>query len=98
MAKVMVPIIKLKYDEQDAFPLAACEILDFECGDQQAEEPYTYTWRIGGPDRGSPEFEPWRENVCARLRAEVEDKVAAERLIAFLDANEWDASFFVDGY
>ena len=28
MAKVMVPIIKLKYDRQDAFPLAACEVLD----------------------------------------------------------------------
>jgi len=101
MAKVMVPIIKLKYDRQDAFPLAACEVLDLIMGDQRPEEPFTYTFRVGCPYDFSSEreaFDAWREQAVHDLRMQVEDKAAVERLIALLDDHEWDVSFLVDGY
>lgn len=98
MARVMVPVSALKYDEKDAFPLDACEILDHAVGDQKVEETYTYTWRIGGPERGTDAFVEWRKSVCHRLRSEVKDKEAVERLIKKLDDGDWEVSFFVDTF
>lgn len=91
MAKVMVPIIKLKHDE--TFSLDAYDVLRTSFGYQENEE-FTFTFRLSVPDEGVMGLDE-RERVKKRLREETDQ---AEALIQLLDEHEWDVSFFVDTY
>jgi hypothetical protein len=88
MAKVCVPIIKLKYDdEKDAFDLELANI--FEEGGLQTEGEFTYTMRVTAesPDK--------RKALERSIRKRLPEE-QAERIIVILNQNNWDVSFFVD--
>ena len=82
MARIMAPIIDLKYDR--CFPLEAAELLR----EWTADDEYTYTMRV------SVEDEAERERIRNLLRQELSQQ--AEELIRLLEETDWDCSFFVD--
>ena len=82
MAKIMAPIIDLKYDRY--FPLEAVELLR----EWTSDDDYTYTVRV------SVEDEAERERIRNLLRQELSQQ--GEELIRLLEETDWDCSFFVD--
>lgn len=88
MAQVIVPICALQYDEDAAFPLKAADVFD-ECGFMN-DDAYTFTMQI------RVVHEAHREEIRQVLRDRLPTN-EADRLIKFLDADDWDVSFFVDG-
>lgn len=89
MAQVMVPICALRYEERDAFPLGAAAV--FHEHDLMDDDAYTFTMQIGVL------HEHDREEIRQALRETLSAR-EADRLIKFLDGNDWDVSFFVDAY
>ncbi len=89
MAQVMVPICALRYDEKAAFPLEAVSV--FHQCDLMDDDAYTFTMQIRAV------HDPDREEIRRALRERLPAS-EADRLIKFLDANDWDVSFFVDAY
>lgn len=87
MAKVCVPIIKLHYNEKDAFDLELAEIIDEEgvC----TEEEFTHTVRV--VVRKTAKRKSLEDKIRRRLPP---DK--ANRIVKILKENGWDVSFFVD--
>lgn len=59
----------------------------------QPDEEFTFTFRVS-LDLESEKGQVERENLCAELRTRFPEE--AEALIALLDENEWDVSFFAD--
>lgn len=87
MAKVCVPIIKLRYNEEDTFDLDLAEIIDEE--GVYAEEEFTYTMRISVADSAG------RKSLEDKIRWQLpSDK--ADRIVKILEEHDWDVSFFVD--
>ena len=87
MARVCVPIIKLHYNEEDAFDLGLAEIIDEE--GVYAEEEFTYTMRISVEDTAR------RKSLEDKIRRQIpSDKT--DRMLKILEENDWDVSFFVD--
>ena len=89
MAQVMVPICALRYDNKDAFPPEAATV--FHEYDLVDDDAYTFTMQI------RMVHESDREGIRQALRERLPAS-DAERLIKFLDANDWGVSFFVDAY
>ena len=89
MAKVIVPVIKLNYSQEDAYDLRAAEL--FANLGFHVDDPYTYTMRVTVVnDSGRREV---REKLAELLGTE-----EAQRLIKVLEENDWDVSFFVDAW
>ena len=59
----------------------------------QPEEDYTFTFRMS-LDLSSEEGQKEREYIVTRLRSL--NLTNAEQLIALLEENDWDVSFFAD--
>ena len=89
MARVMVPICDLQYDEDTAFPLKAAGV--FHEYDLMDDDAYTFTMQIRVVHEGN------REEMRQALREKLGANEAS-RLIKFLDGRDWDVSFFVDAY
>jgi len=100
MAKVMVPVIRLKYDGADAFDNELHDVFEAE-GVWSPVEDFTFTGRVSigtGPGREA-KIARLKERVTATLvkrEGEEEGRKSAARLITLLELNEWDVSFFVD--
>ncbi len=88
MAQVMVPICALRYDEKAAYPLEAASV--FHEYDLVDDDSYTFTMQV------RVVHEPNREEIRQALRDRLPAN-EADRFIKFLDVNDWDVSFFVDG-
>lgn len=88
MAKVMVPVIHLKYEDEDAYTNEIIEEMT-RMGFWQDDE-LTFTGRIvvsSAPDiRGLA-----TEALCALLPDE-----QCKSLLALLQSNDWNVSFLVD--
>jgi len=85
MAKAMIPIIALAYEE--AFDLDAYDV--FVKKGASGDDDYTLTIRVNVADPRDRTV--LREALRGRLLGD-----QAERLIKLLDDNEWDVSFLVD--
>ncbi|HEY3413955.1 MAG TPA: hypothetical protein VGM51_13020 [Armatimonadota bacterium] len=86
MAKVMVPVVRLNYE--DAYPNEIVEEMT-RLGLWKDDE-LTFTGRIVVPDAKGA-----REQATERLRALLPEE-HAENLLALLRSNDWNLSFFVD--
>lgn len=93
MAKMMVPIIKLKHDS--GFSLEAYDVLHGSPGYQELED-YTFTFRLSVSPEVDETAQAERERIKQRLRESVPEE--AEALIALLEEHEFDVSFFVDTF
>lgn len=96
MAKVAVPVIKLKYEEADVFDLDVDLFQRF--GHWTPLEEYTYTGRVTVEESGGLTVEDNRAALREAIRTLLagRDPEQAERLVALLDQHAWDVSFFVD--
>ena len=93
MAKVAVPIIKLKYPSGYAFPNEIHEAFEAE-GIWNPHEDYTFTGRVSiNPEDSDSNRKKLR--VLERLE-ELLEPHEARRLFQLLDDHNWDLSFFVD--
>lgn len=91
--KAIVPIIALKSDEKDHFPLGLEDLFEDE-GFKQ-DDHFTYTTRYTVPEE---DYEA-RKRLRAKIRlAMKDDPEGAERFIELMDNYGWDVSFFVDCY
>lgn len=88
MAKVVVPISSVKYDRDQAYPLAVAEV--FAELVLEGPDELTYTMRV----RVAEVF-GHREKARKMLKERLEPE-EAERLLKLLDEHDWDVSFFVD--
>ena len=100
MAKVTVPVSCLKWDAQDAFPNEVTEVFQGE-GAWNPMEDFTFTGRVSVSKHGlSPSeamaIEGKRSRIREGLRTAVPDPERYRTLLAFLEENDWDVSFFVD--
>lgn len=100
MAKVMVPVIRLKYDQGDAFDNELHEVFEAE-GVWSPNEEFTFTGRVSlaRDSNRATKIARLKERITATLverEGEEEGRKSAERLITLLDLNEWDVSFYVD--
>jgi len=89
MAKAMVPICAVRYEKGATFPIEAVGV--FHHYDLMEDDCYTYTMRVAPP----------HEDDLGEIRQALKERLGEEeagRLIAFLDAHDWDVSFFVDSY
>ncbi len=93
MAKVAVPIIKLKFPLECAFSNEIHEVFEAE-GAWNSNEDFTFTGRVSvNPrDRGS---DAKKRRIVKRLRKILEPE-EAQRLLRLLDDHAWDVSFFID--
>jgi hypothetical protein len=89
MAKVMVPVCSIQYEEGDTYPLEAVDVL-YMSGFMD-DDCYTSTMRVSVP------HETERGDIRQALRQKL-PRDEADRLIKLLDDNNWDVSFFVDAY
>lgn len=87
MAKVVVPVRDLQYAV--SFSNDAFDVLQTAVG-YNPNEDFTFTFRI------TVEDEVERERLRGELRAVLGEE--AEALIATLDAEHWDVSFFCDTF
>lgn len=93
MAKVAVPIIKLRYSSEDAFPNEIHEIFDAE-GIWNSNEDFTFTGRVSvNPE--DPNANAKKLRTMERLE-EILEPDEAKRLFQLLDDHNWDLSFLVD--
>lgn len=93
--RVAVPIIKLTFAAEDAYPNEIVEVFE-RAGVWNPEETHTFTGRVSVPIRDSAS-----DAVRTHLRAELRKILPAEdadRLIGLLDEYGWDVSFYVDTY
>ena len=104
MAKVAVPVIKLKYRHDDAFPNAIVDVFE-EAKAWSPNEQFTFTGRVNLPrgSLGSPkELKAKRQEIVEALEKVFKEHYAADwerplkRLIRILNKHDWDISFFVD--
>jgi hypothetical protein len=89
MARVMEPVCAIRYEQSASFPLKAVEV--FHHYDLMEDDCYTYTIRGGPP----------HEDDLGEIRQALKERLGREeagRPIDFLDAHDWDVSFFVDSY
>lgn len=95
MARVIVPIIKLRFAAQDAHPLELHDVFT-AAGVWNPEEAYTFTGRVT-LDPEDPQTPARKAQIAQKIR-EVLEPVSAERLLAFLSEHHWDVSFYVDTF
>ena len=86
MKKALVPISAIRFDEEQTYSPEAVAVL-YELGFLD-DDSCTYTAQVR-VDHGEDRAEVSR---ALREKLSAED---AERLISFLDAHGWDASFYV---
>lgn len=82
----MVPMSAISYEEKEGFLVKAAHIF-YEEGVMD-DDPYSYTMQV----------RVCRESDRVELRRILKRKLPraeAQRLIEFLDANDWEVSFFV---
>ncbi|GEM_PF-4659488 len=94
MAKVAVPIIKLRYDSADAYPNDVVAVFE-DAGAWTPAEDYTFTGRVS-IDADTPKERTAQRNAIAAKLCTIMPRAQAERLITLLDEHNWDVSFFVD--
>jgi hypothetical protein len=93
MAKVAVPIIKLKYPSEFAFPNEIHEIFEAE-GVWNSNEDFTFTGRVTlNPE--DPDANAKKLRMMEQLEELLEPE-EAKRLFQLLDDHNWDLSFLVD--
>lgn len=93
MAKVAVPIIKLHYPSDYAFPNEIHEVFEAE-GVWNPAEDFTFTGRVSiSPE--DPHANAKKLRVMEKLE-EILEPGEAKRLFQLLDDHNWDVSFFVD--
>ena len=93
MAKVAVPIIKIKYPSEYAFSNEIHEIFQAE-GVWNSNEAFTFTGRVS-INREDPGANAKKLRILEQLE-EILDPHEAKRLSQLLDDHNWDVSFFVD--
>ncbi len=93
MAKVAVPIIKLKYPSEYTFSNEIHEVFEAE-GVWNSNEEFTFTGRVS-INRRDPEADAKKLRIMERLERILDPK-EAKRLFRLLDDHNWDVSFFVD--
>lgn len=94
MAKVAVPIIKLRYNDADAYHKDIVGVFE-DAGVWQQEEDYTFTGRVS-ISADTPDEEATQRTALVGKVREVLPPRQADRLIALLDEPGWNVSFFVD--
>ena len=85
----MVPLCVVEYPDEKAFPIETFDI--FYHADLADDDPFTSIVRVN----------VFHESSRDEMRQALRERLLtsdAERLIKFLDANDWDVSFFVDAY
>jgi hypothetical protein len=93
MSKTITPIIRLKKDDKDKFPINLEDLFEQE-GFKQ-DDHFTYTTRYTLPEDN---YEI-KQNLRAKIREQMkDDPERAERFIRLMDEHEWDVSFLVDCY
>jgi hypothetical protein len=99
MAKVAVPIIKLRYPAEYAFHNSIQDVFE-AAGAWREEEAYTYTGRMTVYESHNPNAEAQKAQIEQGLRALVEAGVIDDQdlnaLLALFKEHDWDVSFFVD--
>ena len=101
MAKIMVPIIKLEYKGEDTFTNELHEVFE-EAGVWNGNEDFTFTGRVSISEDAEGRAEKIESlkkritDVLIEREGEKDGREAAARLIALLEANAWDVSFYVD--
>jgi len=93
MAKVAVPIVKLEYPSEYAFPNEIHEIFEEE-GAWNPNEDFTFTARVS-IDPQDPGAGARKLRIKNRLEEILEPDEAAI-LLRLLDDHNWDVSFFID--
>jgi len=107
MAKVAVPIIKLKYRGDDAYPNEIHEVFEAASVWSQNED-FTFTGRVSltkGSLSSNKELKAKREEILEELKkvfiekyGETEWEKPYKRFVKLLNKNDWDVSFYVDCY
>jgi hypothetical protein len=93
MAKVAVPIERLNYEADNAFSNEVIEVF-MDHGSWNPADDVTFTGRVE-VDGDTPEGRERRDAIKVELAVRF-GADEAKRLIAVLDARDWDVSFFVD--
>jgi tellurite resistance-related uncharacterized protein len=93
--RTMVPIVKIKFDQKDAYPLDLLDIFE-ESGHWNRADEYTFTGRFT-LDPEHPNTPEVKEEITDRIH-EVLDPEQANRILALLDDNDWDVSFYADAW
>lgn len=93
--KIVVPVIKLQFVREDAYPLDLFDIFE-QSGCWNPQEDYTFTGRLS-LDPEDPDTPAIKAQVAARIR-EVLAPEEAERILALLNQHNWDVSFYVDTF
>jgi len=94
MARMAVPVVKLQYAAADAYDNRVVEVFQ-HAGVWASADGYTFTGRVSVSDASDPHTVSRRAAVAAELR-DVLPTDQADCLLKFLEAHDWDVSFFVD--
>jgi hypothetical protein len=91
----MVPISKLQFAAQDAYPLDLLDIFE-ESAHWNSSDDYTFTGRFA-LDPESPDAPAIKQGIADRIR-ETLDPEQADRVLALLEEHGWDVSFYCDAW
>jgi hypothetical protein len=106
VARVAVPVIKLRYRQTDAFPNAIMDVFE-SANVWTPTDEFTYTGRVNltrDSLSSSKEVKAKREEILKALEKVFRERHGDQwekpfkRLAGLLRKNDWDLSFFVDCY